>query len=211
MLWQGLLLALAVSVDGFVVGVHYGMRKVTLPLRSLAVLAMCTAGGMAISMYVGDLVAGVLSQTFARRFGGLVLIVLGVWQGLAVWSHRMRVLGEAGGEEGFPLMKVRIPSMGVIIQVMTDPLRADADQSGEIDAREAIVLGVALGLDTLAVGFAAGMLEFGALLVALVAFALLGLVQAGVRFGQTIAQRFASPKWMYAPALLLIVLGLAHL
>lgn len=211
MLWSGLLLALVASVDGLVVGVSYGMRRIALPFASLVIVALCTAGGMAVSMLFGDAMLSFVPERAAELLAGLVIIAFGVWQGLAGFLHQVRQRAMLLGEGLGPLVRLRIRSLGVHVQVLVDPVQADADRSGVIDPKEAVALGVALGLDTLAVGFAAGVAGLGAWIIGGVALALAVLMWVGVHVGRSAGRGASSPWWYYAPALLLIALGLSHL
>ncbi len=49
-----LLLAMAVSLDSCGVGMTYGMRNVAIPLRSIMIIAACSALSFAIGMFTGS-------------------------------------------------------------------------------------------------------------------------------------------------------------
>ena len=48
-----LALALAVSLDGFGVGVTYGLRGIRIPLASIAIIAVCSGAVIWLSMLAG--------------------------------------------------------------------------------------------------------------------------------------------------------------
>ena len=59
-----ILLALAVSLDSFSVGFTYGLRKMRIPFKSIAIIACCSALTLTISMLIGHLLQQVLSPVF---------------------------------------------------------------------------------------------------------------------------------------------------
>ncbi|MDG0808237.1 MntP/YtaF family protein [Cohnella rhizosphaerae] len=74
-----LFLAFAVSLDGFGVGITYGLRKIRIPLTSIAIIAACSGAVILISMLVGSLIAGWLSPYGSKAVGAAILIGIGTW------------------------------------------------------------------------------------------------------------------------------------
>lgn len=74
-----LFLAFAVSLDGFGVGITYGLRKIRIPLPSVAIIAACSGVVILVSMLVGSLIAGWLSPYGSKAVGAVILIGIGTW------------------------------------------------------------------------------------------------------------------------------------
>ncbi|MFC3802560.1 MntP/YtaF family protein [Cohnella sp. GCM10012308] len=74
-----LFLAFAVSLDGFGVGITYGLRKIRIPLPSVAIIAACSGVVILVSMIVGSLIAGWLSPYGSKAVGAVILIGIGTW------------------------------------------------------------------------------------------------------------------------------------
>lgn len=74
-----LFLAFAVSLDGFGVGITYGLRKIRIPLPSIAIIAACSGAVILLSMLVGSLIAGWLSPYGSKAVGAAILIGIGTW------------------------------------------------------------------------------------------------------------------------------------
>ncbi|MEK0316112.1 MntP/YtaF family protein [Cohnella sp. 56] len=72
-----LFLAFAVSLDGFGVGITYGLRKIRIPLPSIAIIAGCSGVVILISMLVGTFIARWLSPYGAKAVGAVILIGIG--------------------------------------------------------------------------------------------------------------------------------------
>lgn len=211
MVWSGVLLTLALSADGFVVGLHYGMRRIRLPWGSWAIIGASSALGMATSMLFGDVLAGRLSPGGAKTLGGALLIVLGSWQLLQGYSEYLRSERRSGSDPHKPLLKVRLRSLGLVVQILADPVRADADRSGTIDAREAALLGAALGADTLAAGIGVAMLGFGPAMILAVSLGLLALLAAGIWVGARSSALGLDGRGGLLPGLILVAAGLLQI
>ncbi|NOU67202.1 sporulation membrane protein YtaF [Paenibacillus sp. LMG 31461] len=74
-----LILAFAVSLDGFGVGVMYGLRKIRIPLISIGIISLWSGIIIFTSMQIGVLMSSFMSPGFAKRIGALILIGIGVW------------------------------------------------------------------------------------------------------------------------------------
>ncbi|NUU63912.1 manganese efflux pump [Paenibacillus agri] len=74
-----LLLALALSLDGFGVGITYGLRKMKIPLLSILIISLCSGIVIYVSMQVGVLLAKVVSPSIAASVGAVILILMGCW------------------------------------------------------------------------------------------------------------------------------------
>ena len=74
-----LALALALSLDGFGVGITYGLRRTKIPLLSIAVISICSGLVIALSMQVGVLLSHVVSPDMASFVGAVILIAIGAW------------------------------------------------------------------------------------------------------------------------------------
>lgn len=110
------------------------------------------------------------------------------------------------------VFSLEIPKIGVVIQILRSPTKADLDDSGSISPWEAMWLGIALSLDAFGAGLGAAMLGFSPLGTAAVValfsgiFLVLGM-RIGLRFASKGGMRFIS----YLPAFLLIVMGIMKL
>lgn len=92
-----LVIAFAVSLDGFGVGVTYGMRRIKIPFLSVFIIACCSGLIIWLSMQAGTWLSGYLSDFAAHLIGALVLIAIG---GYALFQLR-RSRREQGGDGDF--------------------------------------------------------------------------------------------------------------
>ncbi len=214
-----LLLALAVSLDGFGVGVMYGIRKIRIPAVSILIIAICSALVIWCSMQVGIVLLFVLSPAAAKLIGAIILIAIGVW---AIWQMASQRSDEGTGPQvvdGDPkhesvktVLHVEIRQLGIVIDILRTPMKADIDRSGTISAAEAALLGLALSLDALGAGFGAALLGFSPLWTALLIGLSCGVfIAVGLHAGFRLAGSAWVQKLSAAPGLILIMMGVAKL
>ena len=73
-----IILAVAVSLDSFSVGVTYGMRRISVPLKSLLIIMLCSLVVVLISMTIGSLISSFISVQITQITGGMILIFMGL-------------------------------------------------------------------------------------------------------------------------------------
>lgn len=149
MIWISvILLAVAVSFDSLAMGITYGMNRITIPLWSKVVLSSISGLSLSVSMALGALLEQRISTGTATMIGGGFFVCLGLYH---LWRNYRST-------DSRILLRWRIPIFGLIIQICQEPLLADRDHSQIISAREAVVLGGALALDSIAAGFGGAIL-----------------------------------------------------
>ncbi|MGC5771144.1 manganese efflux pump [Paenibacillus pabuli] len=248
-----LALALALSLDGFGVGITYGLRRTKIPLLSIAVISICSGLVIALSMQVGVLLSHVVSPDVASMVGAVILIGIGAWSLLqlirkqgkeqletdngldegaeagmirggskaapeALSNGRNQVLAldleqsASGGSLERMVFTIELRKLGVVIQILRSPSKADMDNSGSISVQEAMWLGIALSLDAFGAGLGAALLGFPTLWTALIIALFSG---AFLLLGMKVGLRFAALRWMrrlsVLPALLLMIMGIMKL
>ncbi len=206
-----ILFAFAVSLDGFGAGVAYGMRQIRIPLTSLLVICLASAVAISLSMFFGHFLGSFFSPVWAERIGSIILIAMGIWiiiQALQTQRSKTgkRELADSASEQ---IMIISIKMLGIVIQVLKQPEKADMDDSGVINAREAVILGFALAMDALGAGFGAAMTGFTPILTPIVVgiFKFL-LVSLGLYIGASKINGKLGQRVAFLPGLVLILLGI---
>ncbi|AKX97286.1 sporulation membrane protein YtaF [Neomoorella thermoacetica] len=200
-------LALAVSLDGLGVGLAYGLRKIKLPWLSLVLVAMVSVVASFLSMAAGHLITMVFNPVLAGRLGAGILLTLGLVIILEAYLKR-----EGAGAEEQTLLRFRLPRLGLVIQILKEPSRADRDLSGSISSQEALTLGLALALDALGTGIGAAAAGFSLFLAPLcIGLCQLLLVRAGLFLGEYWGLENLGWRGAAIPGLILIAIGLWRL
>lgn len=226
-----LVLAFALSLDSFGVGLTYGMRRLRIPWISVLIISLCSGLVILLSMHVGALFIHWFSDRAASILGALILIGIGVWAMIQFFksqdgtsSVEVKVeesFKQESSQEGLQsspepqvqqILKIQLKRMGIIIQILRTPDAADIDRSGTISASEAAWLGAALSLDAFGAGIGAALLGYPPIWTALIIALFSGtFLQLGMRIGITFGQWRWLKRLSFLPGCLLIVIGIMKL
>lgn len=207
--------ALALNMDALAAGVAYGIRKIKIPFSSLLIISSMSVLSIIISMSLGQALAHCLSESFAHKLGGGMLILIGSWLLLqAGRSHTGMDESETNSTNPADqqVMQIRIKPLGLVVQVLRQPSKADLDRSGTINPKEALLLGIALSMDSFGAGFAVSMMGFKPFITALVVgLGHIMLTYLGLLAGNSFASTRLGQKMAVLPGFILITLGLFKL
>lgn len=222
-----LLLAFAVSLDGFGVGVMYGLRKIRIPLLSIGIISLWSGIIIFSSMQIGVLMASFLNPVLAKRIGAVILIGIGIWALVQMMQqkHQEPEQPDQSGkieeqaqqpsqtvdtlQKTKEILIIELKRFGLVIQILRTPSMADVDRSGNISASEATLLGLALSLDAFGAGIGAALIGFAPLLTAsIIALASGSFIAIGLRIGFRYAEREWMRKLSVLPGCVLILMGI---
>jgi putative Mn2+ efflux pump MntP len=191
-LYAVLFFALALSMDGFGIGLSYGLRKIKVSLFSLCIICLFSAFAIAFSMTFGKVLAFFLPNNRAVFLGALILIVVGIWlilqqYFLNLWDCH-------------------------VINILKEPVQADLNKSGEIDLKEAFFLGFALAMDALGAGLGASMSGYSLLWTPImVGIAEFIMINLGIIVGKKLQIDRLKKLATLLPGGIIIILGIAKL
>lgn len=197
------ILVIAVSLDGFGVGVTYGMKKTRIPFSALLIIMLCSGVVVLLSMTIGDFLNSFISPQKAEIIGGMILIFLGLFSLFNIIQSKVDVdLSELKDSERLQRLKT----------VLSTPDQADLDQSGVITTGEAFLLGTALALDAFGAGLGAAIIGYSPLLTAVSVAIMSGaFLFCGIQMGMLLLQNRQMQKLSFLPPILLISLGIFNM
>lgn len=197
-----LLIVIAVSLDGFGVGVTYGMRKIKIPFRALSVIVICSGCIVISSMVLGHFLRSFISPDVTSKIGSIILILLGLFVLFSIIRQER------------PTKKRSTRKLGMLEHfkvVLANPKQADKDNSGIISTGEAIVLGTALALDAFGAGLGAAMLGYPPVLTASLIALMSGLfVFSGLKTGFFLSGNKVLSRLTFLPPVVLIGIGVMN-
>lgn len=201
-----LLLGVAVSLDSFTVGLTYGMRKVTIPFKSLIIISSCTFLVLLLAMGIGTIIEQFISYEAAERLGGIILIGLGIW---VLYQFFTSQKTKTEDSSDYKVIKFEIKSFSIIIKILKKPMEADFNRSGNINSLEALFLGLALSLDSFVAGVGAALIDLPPILFSIViTISCTIFVIAGINIGKILT----NVKWVknltLLPGIVLILIGI---
>ena len=187
-----LLLAAAVSIDGFAAAIGIGSAGIKLPLRSSVIISFTGTLFLGASVFIGETARTAVPETVCETVSFLLLIAFGIFN-LFRNVLKERVSG-AGNKKDNPAM------------LLFDGTAADKDDSKSISAREAIALAVALSADSAVTGISAGLGRISLPLLCITTFAAgLASIMIGWKLGSIAAKALdADLGWLCGAVLIIL-------
>jgi putative Mn2+ efflux pump MntP len=111
----------------------YGLRKIRIPLLSIAIISVCSGFVIFASMQIGAFAARYLPPAFAKATGAVILIGIGVWAIIQMWRQRQ----DSGQDSLTPAtadqtVRMEAGAPGVLLQAEAKQAQAQAqDQADE--------------------------------------------------------------------------------
>ena len=202
-----LLLGLAVSMDSFIAGATYGIRKIRLPFLSLLIVGGVTALCSGLAIVAAGLFGGLINAHIAIAVGSFLLLSIGLF---SIFQEYLLQCAKGPDDQTNPRLSMRIGR--IIINIMVDPEAVDFDHSKSISAGEAVMLGFALGLDNMAATFAASLLGVLPLYTPVVMGLLqMLLIAGGIYLGALVLPQSFSKRFPYLSGIILVLIGLFRL
>lgn len=200
-----LLLGIAVSLDSFSVGLTYGMRNVSIPIKSIVIISSCTFFILLLAMGIGSIIEMYISYHTAEKIGGIVLIIIGIWVLIQFFTSNSDETKQSKPK----LIEFEIKSLGLIIKILKKPMEADIDKSGNINSIEAFLLGLALSLDSFGAGIGAALIDLPPILFSFIVTLSSALfVIAGINLGRVFRNLTWFNKFSFLSGIVLIVIGI---
>lgn len=219
-----LALAFAVSLDGFGVGVSYGLRKMKIPISSILIITSCTALVIVASMALGQWLAAFIDHRVANQIGAWTLIGVGCWAIFNLYQNKetKRVQRDSVAETEISdiersdhskqVFKLEIKMLGLVVHILKKPTAADMDKSGAISAGEATLLGFALSMDAFGAGLGAALMGFSPWITGLLVSALCTLfILCGLRLGFMYSNIGWIKRLSFIPGAILILFGISRI
>lgn len=199
-----LLIAVSSNLDNIAVGASYGVRKINIPITSNFLIAVVTATGTFLSIFLGQSAYLFMSKRMDELLGGGIIIAAGLWVIFQEkWLHR--VLEPRDPEL---IVKARPSRYGLrhIAQILDNPIVADWDFSGHIDAKEALALALGLTINNIPNGIGAGMLGLNVYAMTAVVFVVsIITIWIGIYLGKLGVRWVGRSAGVLAGALLIFV------
>lgn len=227
-LFSLLVLALAVSLDGFGVGAMYGLRKIRIPARSVFIIALMSGVVFFLAMQIGVAASVFLSPRTAQVAGAVILMCIGCWAvyqmaaqqrngsreqpGLEEGSTEPLQISSGGADSVMKVVSIELKRLGLVIQILKTPAAADLDRSGIISPMEAAWLGLALSLDAFGAGIGAAFIGYTPITTsAVIALSSGSFIYCGLRVGFM----YSNVQWIrrlsVLPGCMLILIGFLKL
>jgi putative sporulation protein YtaF len=194
--FSSLLFAISANIDSIVVGLSLGIKNIRVGPGVNLIIACILSAVTVLSIAAGELFFIFISKEICDALGGGLLILIGLY---SLWKAVC---------DGKRHKKKRPGHMSGYFEVLDEPGKADADRSGNIDAKESIILAAVLSLNNMGMGISAGITGINIYVTAAFSFVLSILfLSAGYRLGKRFSFKVFGKYASILAALLIILLG----
>lgn len=193
------LLSLSANLDTLAVCISYGMKKVKLSIVASLLISLITSFGTFLSMILGKFITNFISPKIVATLGGILLLILGL----------KIVIDFIKKYKKFKIRRLSREKKIRYSDILDNPVKADTDNSGDIDLKECITLSIALTLNNVSVGVAASIAGISIFLNTLFTF-ILTLFNIGLGFyiGIKYSSKFVGEYSDLISGILIIALGI---
>lgn len=199
------LLILATTCDSFFMSIAYGVEGIRISWKAILIIAFCGSMFLGISMMLAGVITCLLSSAIAKRISFVILFGLGL---IHIFRSQVKYVIRRYKEK--PLV-IRFSNVSFVVDIMLDEKAADMDRSKELNSKEAMYLGIALSLDSLASGIAYGIGYAHVGLLLILSFSVgVTMIIGGRCIGSHIS-RYAQRDVSWISGILLMVLALLRL
>lgn len=147
------LLVLTLSLDTFVASIAYGTNRIKIPFSSMIIITTVCAFFLALSVFLGAFLRILLPENITIIISFLILLLLGIYY---LFESLIKTYLDKKSKSN-QKVKLKLFNIWFIIDIYIDETKADLDKSKTLNPKEALYLGLALSLDSLAIGFGSGL------------------------------------------------------
>ena len=206
MLLNLILIAICVSLDSLGIGLTYGLKNTKISFYAKIILFIISILITTFSIILGNYICKIFSQNISKMLGSILLCVMGLWIIIqSITNNKEKIKKE---------YHFFIKFLGITIQIIRDPNYSDLDNSNNIDAKEAVYLGIALSLDSIGIGIGSSIIGLNSFLFPiLVAVFQLFFLSIGSFLGEKIKDISNIPEniWSIISGTLLIFIGISKI
>lgn len=193
---SALLFSISSNLDNLVVGIAYGIKNINVKITANLLIAIITSTGTFLSMSLGLYISKFLPHYMSNYLGSGVIIILGVY---FVIQSMIKLINNTSSKE------LALKNVNDMIEYAK---KSDADDSGDISIKEALLVALGLTFNNLGTGVAASITGVSIQFTVILTFILSMLT---IIIGETIGNHvFGKVLGRYSPlfsGILLIILG----
>ena len=204
---EAIILVSIVSVDVFVVSFAYGSNKIKIPFSSMNIINLICSLLLILGLSAGTVLSVYISELTTTIIGFSVLLIMGIIKLFDSFTKSIiRKYNNLNKELKFSIFNFKF-----ILNLYANPEDADVDYSRVLSPMESVALAFAVGVDGLAVGFGAALINTNIIVVLFVSLFLdLVVLTFGCYLGQRLAKKVKFDlSWL--AGMVLIVLAFFNL
>jgi putative sporulation protein YtaF len=196
---QIILFVISASLDNFIVGLSYGVKKIKINLFNNFIIAFLSGAFTLVSMLAGKILTHFIPIRVSIYIGSGLLILLGAYFVFNSIKQKYREYHK----------KSSCHKIDIYDEFLRHPEIADANNSSTIELKESIIIGIALSMNNFGLGIGASIIGLNIIVCTLLSFIFsMVFIQSGYQIGDSIISKFIR---MYAEpisGLIIIFLGI---
>lgn len=198
-IFSAILFSISSNLDNIVIGIAYGIKKIKISFLSNFLIAIITTFGTFISMYLGKIIINFFPITIANILGSGIILLLGFYfliQSIINLSNK-------------DIKSISLKNSDSMIIYAKD---SDKNNSGHIEIKEAITVGLGLTFNNIGTGIAASAAGVNILETVIFTFiASMTLMTMGIFLGNKILGKLLGKFAPLISGIILIILGIIEL
>lgn len=189
---EDIFLVLAMITDTFFVSLSYAGEKIKIPVISAVIISLVSSCVLTLSLFFSKSFGAFFPQEYCRLTGAVILGIIGIIQFCQNSLKAILKKHSGNGSVSFSCFNI-----GFVISVYLDETKADSDCSKVLSARESLALSLALSVDSLCGGIAAGISGGNIIRVGIMSFVfgLLSIAMGG-KLGKQINKQNYDLSWL---------------
>jgi len=199
-----ILIATAVSIDGFWGGFAFGLRRIKIKILPLVIIAFWSVVCTMVTMLIGYNLKEIIPLEAAKYIGAGLLILLGTFTLKEGYKQKQEL-----STNSHDLCDIKFSDL---IKIIRNPLLADVDKQNDIKPMEGTLLGIAVAMDASIAAFTVSLMGVNPyttpFLFGLTHFVLIGLGNVIARHSEI---NKLAEKFSLLPGIILMILGLLRL
>lgn len=198
---QMLIVVLVLCIDSFVISIAYGSNNIKIPIAKSFIISTIGSSFLAISLCIGNFASELIPMNLASKITFFILFTMGFVKLLqSLFKYLVNRIDKSNKTIDFTISNI---SFSLNINLQEEKKRTNYT----LRTREAMALGVALSMDSLALGFGIALIKVNYIqLVILLFFTSFILINLGCFIGRKIAKSTDSEiGWLNG----LVLMGMA--
>lgn len=197
LIFSVLLFSISSNLDNIVIGFAYALKKIRIGILPNIIIAIVTSTGTFLSMSAGNYITNFLSDQVANILGTGALMILGIY---FVIQSIVKLIKNTRSKE---------LSLKNIDDMIEYAQKSDLDSSGDIDIKEAFLVGLGLTFNNIGTGIVASITGVNISLTVVATFILsMFAIICGESVGNHILGKFLGKYAPLISGILLIILSI---
>lgn len=218
---SSLILAISSSIDSLGIGITYGIKNTKISYISKVILFAISFFTTIISIWFGDTLKNIFSESIAKIFGSSILILIGLFmffqalkkdkKSTKYYNNDLLKNTNLNIKDEQKIFSFFIKFLGITIKIIKNPSSSDFNNSNLIDPKEAFFLGLALSIDSFCIGIGGSIIGINfTIFPLLISIFQLIFLSIGNYLGHKLNNCSKIPNniWSILSSILLIIIGI---